>query len=190
MVNSSKYFCLAAFGFSFLFFECNRPVPGDHAKIKEEVIIDSANDAWFNCYINDHKWEKTDSLSASFSVKGDDLFLNVNSQYNSVTYEKISLLVPVGKVTKDINKQLVQLVNDTLLALIIYSFAAIDYSSETPVPVNHMAFELKPTALVSITKVDTARNLIDGTFKAIAEDESKRKYGFRNGIFRNVAYKK
>lgn len=189
-INISKYFALVATLLCFLLIECNEPVSENDPITKNEVIIDSANAAWFNCYINNQKWEKSDLLSATLSVRSDNLLLNVNCDNNSVTYQKVSLLIPLGKVSKNINKQLVQLLDDTLLASIIYSFAEIDYSSETPIPVNHMAFEMKPSALVCITKVDTLKNSIDGTFKAYAEDELKRKHVFKNGIFRNLLYKK
>jgi len=188
MINNHKYFLFLSL--SILLCQCNTPDDDSDEAIAKENSIDSLNDSWFSCYINQQKWEKTDSLTASFSVKSDVLFLNINSQYNSVEFKKIHLLIPFGDTIKSINKQLVDAVNDTLVALIIYSFAEIDYSSETPFPVNHMAFHLKPTALVSITKADTINNKISGTFKAAAEDERKRMYGFRNGIFQNVIYKK
>lgn len=190
MKNASKYFYIITVSLCFLLADCNTPVSENKEAFKKEVIIDSANDAWFDCYINQHKWEKSDVLKAKFSVKSDALFLNLDFRYNSVTYENINLRILIGKDTKHINKQLAQVVNDTLLATIIYSFAEIDYNSESFVPVNHMVFELKPTALVCILKVDTIKNTIDGTFKAIAVDEKKRKYLFRNGIFRNISYNK
>lgn len=188
MATINRLLCFITLSFSIS--GCNMPDSQKKEVIESVPAIDSINDAWFSCYINQQKWEKSDSLSASFSVKSDILFLSINCQYNSLTYKKISLLIPLGKVTKNTNKQLVNAVNDTLLALIIYSFAEIDYSTETPIPMNHMAFELKPTALVSITNVDTVKHSISGTFKAVAEDENKKKYAFGNGIFRNVIYKK
>jgi hypothetical protein len=190
MVNASKYLYIIAVSFSILLAECKTSVPENNEELINEVFIDSTNDAWLDCYINQHKWRKSDILSAKFSVKSDALFLNLDFRNNSVTYEYINFRILIGRDIKNINKQLVQVVNDTLMSTIIYSFSEIDYNSESFFPVNHMVLELKPTALVCISKVDTVRNSIDGTFKAIAVDEKQRKYLFRNGIFKNITYNK
>ena len=172
-----------------LLFTCSSPQTHDAELSRTKLMVDSSKDAIFNCYINGGLWNKNDSVSATFYKKSSLLFYSLSSRYNSVTFENINLTAPIEKATNNLNKQILKLQNDTIISIITYSFAEIDYHSESLMPNNHLAFNLKPGALVCFTKIDTFKSTISGTFKGFAIDERNIKYGFKNGVFFNVPFK-